>query len=632
MISRNIYLLLCLLLLSSGLTAQRSSGGLPLGLTDPTSLLPAPNLRLAGPDISALQAADEANPTNRFAASQEADIDINSHGNWTILEDGRQIWQLRIQVPDARGLLLFYEDFNLPQGAKLFVYSSESNQVLGAYTRESQGRTDRFFTGILRGDEAVIEYQAPADDFTVPFHIWRIDVVYKDEAYEAASARNFGFGSSDPCHDNVACPVADDWQAERNAVARIIVVVEEGTGYCTGTLLNNTAEDGRLLFLSAFHCMDGFTPEYDMWRFDFYYASDDCANPMSEPGFQSTLGCDSLAGRQSMDFLLLDLFPEDATDMELHFMGWDRTGTPPDSCAIVHHPRGDIQKFASSTNTATIFSNSINWNNGVTTPPNHHYRLRYTDGTLEVGSSGSALLDKNHRVVAQLHGDAGSTACDNATAFFGRLSLAWDGPDAGSRLKDWLDPLDTDTMMIDALGQLRSPLIATDDNEPVAGVEVSFYADDVFVATTITGADGRLPIPADMPSASEVRLDFAKDDTYNNGVSISDLIVMQKQILSTELMAPYKLLACDVNNSNSLTTLDMIRIRKLILTITPDFGDGGVPQWQFFNAATEITDPANPWPLESRDNSFTFALTPGFRLPDFIAVKSGDANGNASTD
>ncbi|MEL6972358.1 MAG: hypothetical protein AAFZ63_22710 [Bacteroidota bacterium] len=632
MIRRNIHFLFCFLLFTTGLSAQKSLGGLPLGISDPSLLLPAPNLRLAGPDITALQAAEQAAPTNRFAASQPADIDINSHGNWTILEDGRQIWQLRIRVPEARGLLLFYEDFNLPEGAQLFVYQPESGQVLGAYTRESQGRSDRFMTGILRGEVAIIEYQAPADDFTVPFHLWRIDVVYKDEAYESFNARNFGFGTSNACHDNVACPEAADWQAERNAVARIIVVVEEGTGYCSGTLMNNTAEDGRLLFLSAFHCMDGFTPEYDMWRFDFYYASDDCTNPVTEPSFQSILGCDSLAGRQAMDFLLLDLYPEDAADMELHFMGWDRSGTPPTTSAIVHHPRGDIQKFATSTNAATIFGNSINWNNGVTTPPNHHYRLLYTDGTLEVGSSGSAMLDGNHRVVAQLHGDAGSTACDNATAYFGRLSLAWDGPDAGARLKDWLDPLGTDTMMLDALGQLRSPMVATDDDEPVAGVAVSFYADDVFVATTVTGADGRVPIPAEMPSASEVRMDFAKDNPFNNGVSISDLISMQKQVLGTELMEPYKILACDVNNSNSLTTLDMIRIRKLILTITPDFGDDGVPSWQFFSGATTLGDPTQPWPAESRDNSFTFTLIPGFRLPDFIGVKSGDANGNASVD
>lgn len=629
MISRNFHFTFLFLLLSLGLCAQPVMDGLPMGLTNPENLLPAPGLRMTDTNIAALQAADEANPTNRFAAPIEVDIDINSHGNWSLLEDGRQVWQLRIQAPDAKGLLLFYEDFNLPIGAKLFVYSPISSQVLGAYTSASHGRSDRFMTGIIHGEEVVLEYQAPADDFTVPFHIWRIDLVYKEAAADTP-ARNFGFGGSNPCHDNMACPEAADWQAERNAAARIIVVVEEGSGYCTGTLLNNTAEDGRLLFLSAFHCMDGFTPLYDLWRFDFYYSSAECTNPVDEPAYQSVLGADSLAGRQASDFLLLDLFADNTAGMEFHFMGWDRSGTPPTSSGIVHHPRGDIQKFASSTNTAVVFNNSINWSNGVTTPPAHHYRLRYTNGTTEVGSSGASLLDQNHRVVAQLHGDAGDVSCDNALAFFGRLSVSWDSDDPSTRLKDWLDPLDTDTMNMNALGTLRIASVKTDDDEPVAGVSVNWLVDNSLLATTVTDADGRLPVPDGIPENAELRLDFSKDGPYNNGVSISDLIVMQKQILGTEQMDPYKLLACDVNNSNTLTTLDMIRIRKLILTIDPDFGSGGVPNWQFFDADDVFNDPTDPWFPVARDNSFTFTLQPGFRLPDFIAVKSGDANGNAS--
>lgn len=632
MISRNFHFLFVFLLLTLGLNAQRSTGGLPLGLTNPDQLLQAPGLRLAGPNIAALQQAEETSPTNRFAASMPADISIDNQGNWSLLEDGRQVWQVRVQVPDAKGLMLFYEDFNLPIGAKLFVYSPISGQVLGAYTQESQGRTDRFFTGVIAGEELIIEYQAPADDFSVPFHIWRIDVVYKDEGIQDSSARNFGFGSSNPCHDNIGCPVADEWQAERNAVARIIVVVEEGSGYCTGTVMNNTAQDGRLLFLSAFHCMDGFTPQYDMWRFDFYFAADGCENPANQPEFRSVLGCDSLAGRRAMDFLLLDLHTETTIGMDFHYMGWDRSGVPPDTAAIVHHPRGDIQKFAYSTNEAIVFTSSINWNNGVTTPPNHHYRLRYTDGTTEVGSSGAALLDKNHRVVAQLHGDAGVTTCDNALAYFGRLSMGWEGNNPSVRLKDWLDPLGTDTMMLDPLGLLRTASVKTDDDEPIAGVLVDFYADGDYVGTSETGVDGRIPVPDGIPSSGEVTMELTKPGPYNNGVSISDLIQMQKQILGTELMAPYKLLACDVNNSNSLTTLDMIRIRKLILTLTPDFGEGGVENWQFFDADDTIDDPTNPWSMFPRDNSFTFTLEPGFRLPDFIGVKSGDANGNASVD
>lgn len=628
MLNRYLLSIIILLLTNSILSAQIQSGGLPLGISQPKSLLPAPSLTVAGPDVAELLKADERNPSNRFAAPVEVDIDINSHGNWTLLDNGTQVWQLRLRVPEAQGLLLFYEDFSLPLGAQMFVYSPLTNQVLGAYTGETRQRTDRLFTGIVYGEEVIIEYQAPADNFDIPFHIWRVDVVYKDAGPEK-ELLSFGFGSSSDCHDNVACPEAAEWQNERNAAARIIVVVEEGSGYCTGTLINNTAQDGRLLFLSAFHCMDTYTPIYDLWRFDFYYSSDACENPAAEPDFRSVLGCDSLAGRRAMDFLLLDLHPETTFGMEFYFAGWDRSGVAPDSMAIIHHPRGDIQKIAQANTNATIFANQINWSNGVTTPPNHHYRVTYTNGTTEVGSSGGALFDKHHHIVGQLHGDAGTTTCNATVAYFGRLFMAWEGPDTGSRLKEWLDPLGLLPMQLDALGGLRSALVATDDDEPVTNVAVSFYVDDQFIATTFTGADGRILIPENMPATGNLRMEFAKEDSYSNGVTITDLIKMQKHILNTEPMMAYKLLACDVNNSNTLTTLDMIRIRKLILTVTPDFGDGGVPSWQFFSAGQTFPDPFNPWSASPRTNVFNFIMETGFRLPDFIAVKSGDANGNA---
>jgi hypothetical protein len=617
-----------LLLITGSAYAQPSFGGQPLGLAKAISLPEAPLFALPALDTKKLLREDALSQANRFAAPIALDIDLNSHGDWTYLPDGTQVWQLRITVAQAKGLLLFYEDFNLPPDSRLFVYSPNTKQVLGAYTAASQSRSDRFMTGIIEGDELVVEYQTTADNYDAPFHIWRIDAVYKDAGPEK-NLLNFGFGSSSECHDNVGCPTGEEWQLERNAVARIIVAVEEGTGYCTGTVMNNTAGDGRLLFLSAFHCMDGYTPEFDLWRFDFYYEGEDCENPLVEPEFRSILGCDSLAGRRAVDFLLLDLYPETTIGMEFHYMGWDRSGTPPDSSALLHHPRGDIKKISLAENPATVWTNSIQWNNGVTTPPNHHYRVPYTDGIIEVGSSGAALLDQNHRVVGQLHGDAGINNCDDAVGYFGRMFMAWEGANEAFRLKDWLDPLGTDTMFIDALGQIRSVVVRTDQDDPVVGVTAEFRIDGELIGTATTLEDGRLFIPAEIPTSGTLTVSLNKDDAYNNGVTTADLIKMQRHVLGTEFMTPYRILACDVNLSNSISTLDMIRIRKLILTLTPDFGEGSVPSWQFISATTSFSDPLQPWPFE-RGNSFSYTLSPGFQLSDFIAMKSGDANGNAN--
>lgn len=94
----------------------------------------------------------------------------------------------------------------------------------------------------------------------------------------------------------------------------------------------------------------------------------------------------------------------------------------------------------------------------------------------------------------------------------------------------------------------------------------------------------------------------------------------------------YKLLVCDVNNSNLFIMLDMIRICKLILMIMLDFGDGGVDSWQFFNGDVIFFDFVQLWLVGLCDNSFIFILEFGFCLFDFIVVKLGDVNGNVIVD
>jgi lysyl endopeptidase len=630
--NKQIVIVFCILCAWVGaLSAQTTYGGQPLGMRMDIPLPKAPLRALPALAIDELLAEDAARGGNRFAAAQAVDLRPEETGVWTELADGTQLWRLRIEVPNAYGLLLFYDNFDLPDGAKLFVYRPDLEQVLGSYTKASAAGRTRFMTGVVDGDAAVVEYQAPAGTTRTPFRIFRVDGVYRSDT---KSLLSFGFGTADPCHDNITCPEAQEWQLERNAVARVMLVVEGGSGFCTGTLVNNTAEDGRLLFLTAFHCMDGFTPLYDLWRFDFYYASESCDSPDFEPFYQSILGCDSLSGRQSSDYLLLDLYPENTEHLNLHFVGWDRSGTPPDTAAIISHPRGDLQKFGFSSSPSSVWGNSIRWNSGVLTPPNHHFLVTYSDGTIEPGSSGAGLLDKNHRLTAVLQGDNGTVDCDAAQGYFGRISLAWTGGGTpASRLKDWLDPLDTDTMFIDAFSRRPVATIRTPAGDPVSGVGATFQIDGQIVDYVETGVDGRLEVPAGLPETGMLTITLSKDENdYDNGVRTSDLIEITQHILATDTLgAPYRILACDVNQSSRVTTLDMIRIRKLILGLNSDFGEGGAPSWQFYQDDLQFVDPLEPWLLGTRTNSFTIDLSVDWSLPDFVAVKSGDANNSALT-
>ncbi|MFN5090478.1 MAG: hypothetical protein ACK5F6_10790, partial [Bacteroidota bacterium] len=93
-------------------------------------------------------------------------------------------------------------------------------------------------------------------------------------------------------------------------------------------------------------------------------------------------------------------------------------------------------------------------------------------------------------------------------------------------------------------------------------------------------------------------LDYTVTPSLNkgflNGVSTYDLILISKHILGNQpLTSPYKMIAADVNNSKSITTLDMIQLRKLILNIEPSFPSN--QSWRFVDASYTFPNASNPW-------------------------------------
>jgi hypothetical protein len=114
-----------------------------------------------------------------------------------------------------------------------------------------------------------------------------------------------------------------------------------------------------------------------------------------------------------------------------------------------------------------------------------------------------------------------------------------------------------------------------------------------------------------------------------NGVSTTDLVLIQKHILGIKpLSSPYRMIAADVNDSKSITTLDLILIRRLILNIDERFESG--LSWKFVDAKYKFVDPTNPWKnnipeVVKVENVLRIARV------DFIAIKMGDVNGSAVT-
>jgi hypothetical protein len=84
---------------------------------------------------------------------------------------------------------------------------------------------------------------------------------------------------------------------------------------------------------------------------------------------------------------------------------------------------------------------------GVTDPAHQGYEL----GTTEPASSGSPLMDHNHRIIGQLHGGTASCSSDTYDEY-GKIDASWvGGGTPASRLSDWLDPLGTGAMFVDGV-------------------------------------------------------------------------------------------------------------------------------------------------------------------------------------
>ncbi len=131
-------------------------------------------------------------------------------------------------------------------------------------------------------------------------------------------------------------------------------------------------------------------------------------------------------------------------------------------------------------------------------------------------------------------------------------------------------------------------------------------------------------------SSPDYRMQLSRSDFVLNGVTVFDLVLIQKHILGTApITSPYKLIAADVNDSGSVTAFDLVGIQQVLLNIEPSFPAGVT--WKFIPADYVFPDPSNPWSAPIPDASEPFEVT-GMTQRNYIAIKLGDLNGTAFTD
>lgn len=384
-------------------------------------------------DVQKLIDEDIENETKaipwRFGKKLNTDINYFKRAQKERLNAKLVVYRLRIYSKSALSLNFFFNNFYIPKGDELYIYSEATNETIGAITDNNNHESGVLATSLVFDEAVIIEYNQTNFKDVPKLHIDYITHGYRNALDYAKS-----FGGSGSCNNNVACPEAQDFEDQIRATCMLLV---NGSAFCSGTLLNNTKEDGTPYVLTANHCI---RDQYDNWVFWFNWQSATCENPTSSPANQSISGCAFRAKNPYPEFCLVELNQTPPADYNVYYAGWDRNDNPVDNQTCIHHPKGDIKKISFDYNPAQ----KVEWSNSIC------WEVVWDDGTTEVGSSGSGLYNQDKRLIGQLFGGYASCTNMEASDYYGRFAVSWDyGTTPETRLKDWLDPIDAGIDFID---------------------------------------------------------------------------------------------------------------------------------------------------------------------------------------
>ena len=384
---------------------------------------------------SARQQEKDDNVPFRFGKGFDTHITL-ADGEWTNTENGR-LWTMAIESKGAYSINFVFNDFYLPEGAELYISNEEGDMLYGPVTSKVNTENGHFLTDLIKGDKVTIYLFEPSNkrnesQLTIKRVVHAYENMFSDMAYGQ-------IGSSGNCNNNVACFPA--WSKESDAVA--LVLLSNGTEWCSGSLLMTANQSFRPYFLSAFHCIDTDIPKGSLssseisnaenWMFKFQYKMSSCSGGYATSGVTYNRATFRAAWNNT-DFALMELRNSPAGDSRFSWLGWDRSGNAPTAGTGIHHPSGDVMKISFDNDLITETA-AGSTNSGTT-----HWFVDIDNGTLEHGSSGSPLFNPQKKVIGQLHN--GYPGCNSSKQFwYGCFHRSWAGGGTNStRLSNWLDP------------------------------------------------------------------------------------------------------------------------------------------------------------------------------------------------
>lgn len=441
-----------------------------------------PTLRLPPIDFAKVNAEDarakESPGARRYAVPRTLDATPATAGVWVHGKDGRSTWRLRVVAPDAVHLNFGFTRFRLPPSATLRLLGPDGRAQFRAFTAADNDAHGQLWTPPVLGTSAMVELVvATAERADVALVLGRVGQGYRGFGRVAAGAK------SGDCNTDVECLAADDeWATTKRAVGAMSF---GGSAFCTGSLVNNTANDRRMYFITATHCEVDASSAASLvvvWNFESPVCrqpgSAASAVPLDILGFdQFNTGAIFRAATEDpfaaggpgpkSDTTLVELDDPADPSHDLYWAGWNRSPTAAvcsavAPCASIHHPSGDEKRITFVHDDLVVGDigngRDVHWFTQWANPPPVLPGFSSSTGippsVTERGSSGSPLYDASQRLVGVLSGGASFCGASDGSLndLYGQLAHAWDGlgTDA-TRMRTWLDPLGTNAVTLPGL-------------------------------------------------------------------------------------------------------------------------------------------------------------------------------------
>jgi hypothetical protein len=349
----------------------------------------APLVALSALDNDALKAEDRLmarpNKVMRYGVGRDASLS-DRDGAWTDLANGAHLWVAELVSPNAIGLRLHFADAHLPAGAQLSLAAADDES--GAPVELHYGSPDgspaaksAFWSGSVFGDRARIEYLGPAGSpAELPFHVDRIQHLYRDPVQELTTKQNAG-----GCENDVSC--FPEWGDLSRAVSGIGFIGDNSL-FCTGQLLaTSPPADFTPYWLTANHCLE---TEFEAESAEFFwlYQTQSCNGaPPSLASVPRSRGATLVSTNPQSDYTLLIV--EGALPApDLFWAGWTSKEPANGTDAVaIHHPSGDFKRISFGFKEEPSACNQVPSFGG-----RKLVRTSWTNAVTEPGSSGSGIF------------------------------------------------------------------------------------------------------------------------------------------------------------------------------------------------------------------------------------------------